>query len=288
MTAPQTFAQQQWERWNGVDGEHWKQEHERLERFLSPITGPLLTFAAPAAGSSVIDAGCGCGETTVALARAVGASGHVIGLDLSEPMLGVAKRRLQEFANAECILGDAATARVEGKRADLLFSRFGVMFFADPVAAFANLRKGLKRGGRVRFACWRTLKENAWQKVPLDAIFEHVPRPPKPEPEEPGPFSFGKPERVTRILTAAGFAKPSFTLLDVELDLAGGGGLDDAVQHLSQLGSVRRTMADQPEEARAAAIGALRKALAPYVSAGGVKLPAAVWLVATEAVNDPL
>ena len=281
MTSAQEFAEQQRDRWNGPDGENWVEQQEHLDKFLSPVTGPLLEFAAPVPGSTVIDVGCGCGETAVALARAVGPSGHVIGVDISEPMLGLARRRLEGFTNATCLLGDASAIPLEGRGAELIFSRFGVMFFGDPVAAFGNLRKGLRPGGRVRFACWRTLKENPWQRVPLDAIFEHVPRPPKPEPEEPGPFSFGDTARVTRILTAAGFEEPTFTPLDIQLDLANGGTVDEAVRRLSELGSMRRALDEAPAGARGPAIESMRRALAPYASADGVKLPAAVWLVAT-------
>ena len=117
-------------------------------------------------------------------------------------------------------------------------------------------------------------------QVPLDAAYEHVPRLPKPGPEEPGPFSFADPERVTRILTNAGFTTPEFTLLDVQLDLSAGGTFEDAVIHASDMGSSRRALEGQSDEIRAAARESVRRALTPYASADGVKLPAAVWLVA--------
>jgi len=156
------------------------------------------------------------------------------------------------------------------------------MFFGDPVAAFANLRTGLAAGGRLRFACWRPINENPWLQIPLHAVYEHAPRLPKPEPEEPGPFAFADTARVTRILTAAGFTKPSFTPLDVQMDLAAGGSLEDAVFHSSAMGPAKRALADQPDMIRAAAIESIRQALTPYASAGGVKLPGAIWLVAAD------
>src|SRR5450755_3808683 len=169
----QAFNEEQRERWNGADGEYWACQQDRLDRTLAPVTGPLLAFAAPRSGSIVIDVGCGCGATTIELARAVGPSGRVVGLDVSQPMLARATERLREFSNADCRLGDAGSLPVDDIRADLIISRFGVMFFGDPVAAFANLRTALAPGGRVRFACWRPISENPWLQIPLHAVYEH-------------------------------------------------------------------------------------------------------------------
>jgi SAM-dependent methyltransferase len=280
MTPAETFNDQQRTRWGGDDGEFWAREQDRLDRMLAPVMGPLIEFAAPVTGSTVIDVGCGCGATTIELARGVGPTGRVIGLDVSEPMLKLAQQRLREFDNASCVLGDAAELPLGGLNAELLVSRFGVMFFGDPAGAFANLRTGLASGARLRFACWRPIHENPWQQVPLHAVYEHVPRLSKPEPEEPGPFSFGDPARVTRILTAAGFVAPSFTPLDIEMDIADGAGLEQAAIYATELGAAKRALADQPESVRAAAIESIRRALAPYASSTGMNLPAAVWLVA--------
>jgi SAM-dependent methyltransferase len=280
MTPAQQFNETQRERWNGIDGEYWVRQQDRLDRTLAPVTGPLLAFAAPRSGSTVIDVGCGCGATTIELARAVGPSGRVVGLDISEPMLALAASRLSEFGNSTTMLGDAADLPLSNLNAELIVSRFGVMFFGDPVAAFSNLRTGLVPGGRVRFACWRPIGENPWLQIPLHAVYEHAPRLPKPEPEEPGPFAFADTERVTRILTSAGFTPPTFTPLDIQMDLAAGGTLEDAVMQSSQMGPAKRALADQPDEICAAAIDAIRRSLAPYASPSGVTLPAAVWLVA--------
>jgi len=280
MTPAQQFNEEQRQRWNGMDGDYWVRQQDRLDRTLAPVLRPLLAFAAPRSGSTVIDVGCGCGATTIELARAVGPSGRVIGLDISQPMLELAKARLSEFENATCMLGDAADLPLDGLNAELIVSRFGVMFFGDPVAAFTNLRTGVAPGGRVRFACWRPVNENPWLQIPLHAAYEHVPRLPKPEPEEPGPFAFADTARVTRILTSAGFTAPTFTPLDLQLDIASGGTLEDAVTQSSQMGPTKRALADQPDEIRAAALEAIRRALTPYASSSGVTLPAAVWLVA--------
>ncbi len=282
MTPTQAFNEDQRSRWNGIDGEYWTHNQDRLDRTLAPVTEPLVAFAAPQAGSTVMDVGCGCGTTTIEFARVVGPSGRVVGIDLSGPMLALAAERLRKFANATCLLGDAAELPLQDLGAELIVSRFGVMFFGDPVAAFANLRTGLAPGGRLRFACWRPINENPWLHVPLNAIYEHAPRLPKPDPEEPGPFAFSDTARVTRILTAAGFTAPTFTPLDMEMDVAAGGTLEDAVLQSSAMGPAKRALVDQPDHIRAAAIESVRRVLTPYASAAGVRLPGAVWLVAAD------
>jgi SAM-dependent methyltransferase len=282
MIPAQAFNEEQRARWNGVDGETWARHWDRMDRVLAPINGPLLAFAGPAVGLAVIDVGCGCGGPTMELARLVGSSGRVIGLDVSEPMLGRARERSREYTNVTFLLGDAAELPLEHIGANLMVSRFGVMFFGDPVAAFSNLRTGLASGGRLRFACWRPIHENPWLQIPLHAVYEHVPRLPNPAREEPGPFSFADPERVTRILTAAGFTAPSFTPLDVRMDLAAGGTLQDAAVSASENGPARRALTGQPDDIRASAIESIRRALAPFASPTGVELAGAVWLVAAE------
>jgi SAM-dependent methyltransferase len=285
MTPAQTFNEQQRIRWNGIDGEFWTREQDRLDAMLAPVNGPLLAFAAPVAGTTVIEVGSGCGTLALELARAVGPAGSLIAIDISEPMLGVAKQRLGAFTNADCILGDAAELSLQYLNAELIVSRFGVMFFGDPVTAFGNLATGLAPGGRLRFACWRPIAENPWLGIPLQAVYEHVPRLPPPGPEEPGPFAFGDTDRVTRILTMAGFTTPIFTPLDITIEMAPGGTLEDAALQAIGTGPARRALEGQPDEVREAAIESIRRALASYNSDTGVKLPGGVWLVGAERAN---
>jgi SAM-dependent methyltransferase len=280
MSSAQAFNEEQWQRWNGDYGDYWTLQQERMDRTLAAVLPSLLAFAAPKPGSKVIDVGCGCGATTIELAKLVGPSGHVTGIDISAPMLARAKERLTEFGNATVLLGDAAALPLANMNAELVTSRFGVMFFGDPVAAFTNIRTGLARGGRLRFVCWRPIDENPFMHVPLNAVLEHVPGPPKPDPEEPGPFSFANTERVSRILTAAGFTASRFEAVDIEMNF--GATLDEAVAQVSETGPASRALKDQPEEVRGAAIASIRKALNPYVSESGVKMRGATWLVAAE------
>ncbi|MGH6990727.1 MAG: class I SAM-dependent methyltransferase [Stellaceae bacterium] len=265
--------------WTGIGAAAWIERSERTERMLAPVAERLLKVAKPQPGETVLDVGCGLGPTTTELARLVGPSGRAVGLDVSHVMIEEARRRGADLGNLEFIAADAATHSFSAPFADLLFSRFGVMFFGDPTATFANLRKALKPTARVAFACWRRMSENPWMLKPLLAAYEHVPKLPPAEPNDPGPFAFADQDRVTRILTGAGYAAPRFTALDMTVDIAGGAGLDAAVHQAMTIGATRGALQDQPDAVRAAVATAIRAALVPHAQDGKVELPAAVWLV---------
>jgi SAM-dependent methyltransferase len=283
MTDTATRHQDQIDYWNGPGGAKWVANQRRTDRLLGVVADLLIAQAQIARGSTVFDIGCGCGGTTLSLADLVGPEGRVMAFDVSAPMLDVARQRLADRRNVECVLGDAQTYRFAQSAADLLLSRFGVMFFGDPTAAFSNMKRALKPGGRIVFACWRPIAENPWMQLPLHAAYKHVPRLPRPAPEDPGPFSFADPERVTRILTGAGLAPPRFTPADLTIDLAMGGGLEAAVDQACEIGATSRALQGQPAEAIALARAAVREALAAHVTPEGVKLGAAIWLVESTA-----
>ena len=280
MSNAATLHQEQVDYWNGVGGQHWVAQQQETDRMLASIRDVMLAYAALGRGTRVLDIGCGCGDTTEALADVVGPTGSVVGLDVSAPMLQVAATRLRGRPNVEFLCADAATASLPP--ADVLVSRFGVMFFGNPDAAFANLRKNLKLGGRLVFICWRKFDENPWMQIPLFAAYEHVPRLPKLGPEDPGPFSFAITERVTRILTTAGFGAPRFTARDVVMDISGGAGLEGAVYQTTHVGATSRALDGQPETARNAAIESVRRALTPFATPTGVLLKGAIWVVEAE------
>ena len=182
--------------WNGEGGQHWADRQQMQDIVLAPVSDILIDRASAGAGEHVIDVGCGCGATTLAFAEKVGSAGHVLGIDVSAPMLARARELAPANAPVEFALADATVHAFEPGRSDLLGSRFGVMFFAQPVLSFANMRKALRRAGRVTFACWRTPRDNPWLMVPLQAAYKHVPKLPELGPEDPGPFSFANEERV--------------------------------------------------------------------------------------------
>jgi SAM-dependent methyltransferase len=276
-------AADQAEYWSGPGAKRWTAGCNAPDAVFAPIAEILYARARPAPGERVVDVGCGCGATTVELARRLGPTGRAVGIDISPAMIAEARRRAPAGGAAEFLAADAATHAFAPGSIDLLFSRFGVMFFSNPVPAFANLRKAAKRGGRLVFACWRELARNPWHAIPLQAACKHVPRPPEPGPEEPGPFSLADEARLRRILAAVGFADVSPTPVAIELDLAAGKGFDAAVETPFHIGVASRALEGQPEAARAAAREAIRAALAPYWRGERVPLGAAIWIV--EAVN---
>jgi ubiquinone/menaquinone biosynthesis C-methylase UbiE len=269
--------------WNGAGGRRWAERGDAPEAIFAPIAELLFAQARIAPGERVIDVGCGGGATTLAIAAQVGAAGGVVGVDVSALMIARARERAGATTAATYLLADAGSHDFAPGWANLLFSRFGVMFFADPVVGFANLRKGLAHGGRVVFACWREARLNPWQMIALKAACKHVPRLPEVGPEAPGPFSFADEARVRRILAAAGFEQIALTPVDLELDLAAGQGLEAALAAMQQIGAASRALEGQPEALRAAAVDEIRAALAPYQRGRSVPLGAAIWIV--EAAN---
>ena len=172
--------------WNSAGGRRWVERQQSQDIVLGPILQATLERAQLRQGERVVDIGCGTGASSIALAERAGPSGQVLGVDVSAPMLARAAERLPPGAPVKFVRADATTYRFESAAFDLLFSRFGVMFFAEPVRAFANLRTALKPSGRLAFACWRKFDENPWLQVPLRAALEHVPPLPRPGPEDPG------------------------------------------------------------------------------------------------------
>lgn len=281
MPDPEQINADQLAFWNGPGGHTWVARQEHTDITLAPVTEALLAFATPQTGERVLDIGCGCGATTLEFARAVGPAGRVAALDISGPMLaeGQARAKTAGIANIAWQQVDPAMAALDAY--DLLTSAFGVMFFGDPMGAFANMRSAATPGARMAFVCWRALAENPWMEVPMNAVSCHLPPRPKAVPNAPGMFAFADPERVSEVLTAAGWAAPRLEKLDLDLDIAAGRGLEEAVDQSTKIGAVNSWLRNQPTDVVSAAIASVRAALAPHVDGASVRLPGAMWLVSS-------
>lgn len=269
--------------WNGQSGERWVANQARLDAMVAVFGQAAIESVAPATGECVLDVGCGAGASTMALATRVGAGGQVLGVDISEPLIGRARALAPPDTPALFQVADASSAELPEGAFDILFSRFGVMFFDDPTGAFAHMRRALRPGGRVAFVCWRGAAENDWVRLPMGAIKGIVPLNAPPDPEAPGPFSFGDRERVARILTAAGFTDIAITPFDASIPFGEGrtwdAAIDDALKLAFEVGPLSRTLADQPDDIRARASAAVRAAFAGLPGERSVMIDGAAWIV---------
>jgi len=269
--------------WNEGAGPAWVAMQERLDRQVGPLGAAALARAALAAGERVVDVGCGCGGTTLEIARAVGPLGAVLAIDVSAPMLARARERAEAAGLGDRIewrCEDAQTAALGEARFDCVYSRFGVMFFEDPPAAFANLRRALRPGGRLAFVCWQARERNPWMTVPVMAAMQHVPFPPPPPPDAPGPFALADPARVRGILERAGFAGIEIEPHETAMQL-GGGGPEEALELFLAVGPVGQALreAQAGPDVRAGVLDALRAAFERFRTPRGVEAPAAAWIV---------
>lgn len=266
------------EAWNGTDGEYWTKYRERQEARARHLTPHLLAAAGLRADSRVLDIGCGTGGTSLAAARTA-VEGAVLGVDLSGQMLGAAREQAAAAGLAQVTFAqaDAQVHRFEPGAFDTAISRFGVMFFADPEAAFANIAGALRPGGRLAFLCWRSLAENAYLTVPFAAVGPYVQPPSLGGPGEPGPFSLEDPDRIRTLLDGAGFDAITVDAVDEPLWL--GSDLDGVMASLLEMPLIRTMLEEAGEGARAEATTALRDAMAAHQGQDGVTLGSAAWLV---------
>jgi SAM-dependent methyltransferase len=269
--------------WNGPGGQRWADRDATQEVLLRPIAEILIQHAKPEPGERVLDVGCGAGATTVALAKAVAPGGFALGLDVSGPMLARAREVAPKSLPLDFAQADATVYPFDHASFDLLASRFGVMFFADPIASFTNLRRALKPSGRLAFICWREPRDNPWMMTPLMAVYKHVPKMPPVGPEDPGPFALASEERVMRILGAAGFVDVAMEPRNLLMDIAIGRGLDAAVDGAVQIGPASRALQGHPPETYEAAKGSIREALAPFLKGQSVALQGSIWIVTAKA-----
>jgi SAM-dependent methyltransferase len=265
--------------WNEQAGPTWAELQAPLDRQLAPLGARAIAALAPKPGERILDVGCGAGAASLELARAVGPGGGVTGVDISRPLLEVARGRAAGLAGVNFLEADAQTHPFEPASFDAVFSRFGVMFFADPPAAFANIRRALKPGGRLAFVCWREPALNPVMTLAMSAALAHVEPPPPPEPGAPGPFAFADPEHVRRVLSAGGFTDIALTPFEAKI---GSGDLETTVALSLRVGPLGGLLRENPDK-RDVVIEAVREAYRPHQGPDGVKLDSATWIVTARA-----
>ncbi|UPJ47408.1 class I SAM-dependent methyltransferase [Bradyrhizobium sp. 200] len=259
-------------------GHSWVSQQAVISDVFTSVTSVSLDAAAAKPGEHVIDIGCGTGDTLLAFAKVVGPSGAVLGVDVSVPMLDFAKHRAAEatLSNAAFALADATSYAFEPRWADLVYSRFGVMFFDDPIRAFTNIRSGMKAGGRLVFVCFRTMPESPWFRVPIDAARPHVPPQPPVDPLAPGMFSLAHEERLRGLLTEAGFREVALKATNVPIH---GKDTTQSMAFITQAGPLPALLENASGEQRIRATEAVRNALAANIGADGRGLHVGLWLV---------
>lgn len=257
--------------WNGELGQFWAEHAERYDQMLAPIGRHVLDAAEIAPGDSVLDLGCGCGLST-RLAAGRCTPGTAVGVDIALPMIEQARRRSEGVANVTFEQADVQTHAFAPHRFDIVISQFGVMFFDDATAAFANVAEALRPGGRLVFSCWRDRERIEQRMVPLRAVAQWVEPPAAREPGRPGAFSLADPDRVRAVLATAGFS--GIELFEVTEQLPVGADIEDAARFM-----VEDQLDSPPPEIAEPAIRAMRTAFEPYATDRGVFLGSSAWVV---------
>jgi SAM-dependent methyltransferase len=266
--------------WNGAGGRGWVGLQEVLDQMYRPFEDLLVDAIRSETTRRVLDVGCGTGSTTVAVARRLGASGSCTGIDISEPMIAAARARAErQGGSVTFIVGDAQTYPLDRASFDAIISRFGVMFFADPVAAFTNLRAAASAGAMLQAIAWRSAAENPFMTTAERAAAPLLPDLPERRPNEPGQFAFADRDRVRRILTDSGWSEIDIQPIDVPCAMP-----ESALaRYLTELGPVGRMLQEATDEVRARVVAAIRPAFDPYVHDAEVRFDAACWIVGARA-----
>lgn len=263
--------------WNDASGRAWVELQPMLDRMLVPFEAPLIDAGFPGRGGRVLDVGCGFGATTLAMAKRLGASGSAVGVDISEPLLTAAKSRAaaEGVRTVTFVQADAQTHSFEPDTFDAMISRFGVMFFDDPEAAFNNIRRAMRTGAKLAFVAWRSPAENPFMTTAKRAAEPLLTNMPTPDPTAPGQFAFADGDRVRRILQAGGWSDIDLQPLDVE----GTAAESELPVYATRLGPVGLALREVDEAMRARVTEVVHAAFQPYIKNGVARFGMACWLV---------
>ena len=266
------------ELWNGPGAEAWVQTPERYDAMLEPLGRLALDAADLRPGEAVLDVGCGSGQLSVQAAERVGPAGSVVGADVSAPLVARARQRAADAANVSFVEADVQVHGFAAEAFDAIISRFGVMFFDDPVAAFSNLRSAAATGGRLAFVAWQAAPLNEWVMTPIGALVPHLGMPELPAPGAPGPFSFGDVDHLRSVLTASGWGDVHVEGIETTVLVGGPGTVDDVMEFYERDAFGRVMLGKATAEQRAAALTDLRSAVAAGMTEDGFRRRAAVWV----------
>ena len=266
--------------WNGAAGRAWVETQELLDRIFTPVEDLLVQAVSAASPASVLDVGCGTGSTTLGVARHIGVTGGVIGIDISAPMIAAAQSRAERAGlPARFICANAEEHPFEPASVEMIISRFGVMFFEDSVRAFANLRRAARGDAELTLVVWRSAAENPFMTTAERVAAPLLPSLPARRPDGPGQFAFGNAQRVHTILEESGWAGIAIRPIDIDCSLPE----VELVRYLSRLGPVGLALQDADDWTRAKVIDAIRPAFDPYVHESAVRFTAACWVVSARA-----
>ena len=268
--------------WNGQKGNIWVSLEQKIDMMLDPLGNAALKVLAPKINERVLDIGCGTATTTLKIAKLVGDNGVVTGVDISKPMLECAKQKAKKKLkhNIDFVLADCQNHEFEFDSYDAVFSRFGVMFFGDAIAAFSNLKKATKAGGRLTFVCWADRLENEWMEVSTKVASQILELPPKSAPKEPGPFAFEDLEYLKKILVKAGWSKVEIKKYSTRNSV--GKTVKESANFLSRMGPMSVPFEGAEEAIKRKVILSLEKSFSNYLTDNGVKMNFSTWIVTAQ------
>lgn len=265
--------------WTNEGGPSWVRHERMYERMLAPFDDALLAALDPSSAMRVLDVGCGFGVTSLAFADR-GASVH--GVDLSPPMIERARERAATTGSSATFAVADVQIDALGGPFDAVVSRFGVMFFDDPVQAFTNMAATTIADGRLGFVCWQPMEANPWMTLPSmvvrDLLDDPPPAPSGPMPG-PNPFAFGDADHVRSVLDGTGWRAIDIAPCTPTIDMGGDDGVDGAVAQALNGSAVKMLLAAGDESVRTRAEEILTERFAPHVHEGTVRMPSAAWLV---------